>query len=77
MARHVVMRVEITPGSKERLEGCCHRFGMKQFAALSRISEWLSEQNEMVQAAVTGLYPAAIRADIAKLILKKMAAGKK
>jgi hypothetical protein len=50
---------------------------MKQFAALSRISEWLSEQNEMVQAAVTGLYPAAIRADIAKLILKKMAAGKK
>jgi hypothetical protein len=70
-------RVELTLGAKERLEGCCNRVGMKQFAALSRMSEWFSEQNEMVQAAVMGLYPAEIRAEFAALILERMAGGKK
>jgi hypothetical protein len=44
---------------------------------MSRMVEWFSEQGEVVQAAIMGLYPTDIRADIARLILEKMASEKK
>ena len=71
------MRIEITPRAKDSLTGFCDRVGMTQVAAMSRMVEWFSEQGEVVQAAIMGLYPKDIRADIARLILEKMASEKK
>ena len=70
------MRIEITPRAKDALTGFCGRVGMTQVAAMSRMVDWFSEQDEVVQAAIMGLYPTDIRADIARLILEKMADSK-
>jgi len=77
MARRIIMRLEITPRAKESLIGFCDRMGLTQVAATSHMVEWFSEQNEVVQAAIMGLYPTDIRADIPRLIMEKLASGKK
>lgn len=76
MARRIILRIEITPDAKENLTGFCSKVGMTQVAAMSRLVEWFAEQSDVVQAAILGLYPADIRADVAKLILKRMAEAK-
>jgi hypothetical protein len=50
---------------------------MTQVAATSRLVEWFCEQQDVVQAAVLGLYPEDIRSEVAQLILKRMASAKK
>jgi hypothetical protein len=76
--RRVIMRIELYPEAKEELTGLCDRLGMTQIAATSRIIEWFTTQTDVVQAAILGLYPHDIRAEVAEMILKRMAAdGKK
>jgi hypothetical protein len=75
--RRVIMRIELYPEAKDGLTGMCDRLGMTQVASTSRIIEWFTAQNDVVQAAILGLYPKDIRADVAELILKKMAAEKR
>jgi hypothetical protein len=45
---------------------------MTQVAVMSRITEWIAGQDQLIQAAILGHYPTAIESDVAKLILKKM-----
>jgi hypothetical protein len=73
----VIMRIELTPHAKNGLTGLCDRLGMTQVAATSRIIEWFTDQSDVVQAAVLGLYPRDIRADVAEMILKKIASEKR
>jgi hypothetical protein len=75
--RRVIMRIELYPEAKDALMDMCDRLGMTQVAATSRIIEFFTTQNEVVQAAVLGLYPKDIRAEIAEMILKKLASEKK
>jgi len=76
--RRVIMRIELYPEAKEELTGLCDRLGMTQIAATSRIIEWFTTQSDVVQAAILGLYPHDIRAEVAEMILKRMATdGKK
>jgi hypothetical protein len=46
---------------------------MTQVAMMSRLVEWFASQDEKIQGAVMGHYPGEIEADVAKLILKRMA----
>jgi hypothetical protein len=76
--RRVIMRIELYPEAKEELTDLCDRLGMTQIAATSRIIEWFTTQSDVVQAAILGLYPRDIRAEVAEMILKRMVAdGKK
>lgn len=76
--RRVIMRIELLPEAKEALTGLCDRLGMTQIATTSRIIEWFTTQSDVVQAAILGLYPHDIRAEVAEMILKRMASdGKK
>jgi hypothetical protein len=75
--RRVIMRIELFPSAKTHLESLCDRLGMTQVATTSRVIEWFADQQDVVQAAVLGLYPEDIRADVATMILKKMAGDKK
>lgn len=75
--RRVIMRIELYPQAKQGLTGLCDRLGMTQVAATSRIIEWFTAQTDVVQAAILGLYPKDIRAEVAEMILKKMASEKK
>ncbi|MGD0464016.1 MAG: hypothetical protein ABSB74_16160 [Tepidisphaeraceae bacterium] len=75
--RRVIMRIELLPEAKEGLTGLCDRLGMTQIAATSRIIEWFTTQSDVVQAAILGLYPHDIRAEVAEMILKRMASEAK
>jgi hypothetical protein len=75
--RRVIMRIELYPQAKHGLTSLCDRLGMTQVAATSRIIEWFTAQNDVVQAAILGLYPKDIRSEVAEMILKKMAAEKR
>ena len=75
--RRVIMRIELLPQAKDNLTDLCARLGLTQVAACSRIIEFFAEQSDVVQAAVLGLYPKDIRADVAEIILKRMASEKK
>jgi hypothetical protein len=70
------MRIELTAGAKQRLATLSDRHGMTQVAMMSRLVEWFSSQNELIQGAVMGHYPGEIEPDVAKLILKRMAGEK-
>jgi hypothetical protein len=71
--RRVIMRIELTPPAKSGLEDMCERLGMTQVATTSRLIEWFSEQNDLVQASVLGLYPTDMQNDVPTMILKRMA----
>jgi hypothetical protein len=75
--RRVIMRIELYPEAKKGLSDLCDRLGMTQIAATSRIVEWFTTQSEVVQAAILGLYPHDIRAEVAELILNRLAETKK
>jgi hypothetical protein len=49
---------------------------MTQVSLMSRLVEWIAEQPPVIQAAILGMYPDDVRAELAKLILRHMQ-GKK
>jgi hypothetical protein len=71
------MRIELLPHSRAQFENLSDRLGMTQVAVSSKVIEWLCEQTDLVQAAILGLYPEDLRADIPAMILKRMAGGSK
>jgi hypothetical protein len=73
----VIMRIELTPPAKSGLAKLCEQLGLTQVATTSRIIEWFSEQNDVVQSTVLGLYPEDLRADVPTMILKQMAGDKR
>lgn len=73
MAARIIVRVELTPQAKDHLNALTDKAGMTQVAMLSRLVEWFAGQPEVIQAAVLGHYPADVQADIARIILKRMA----
>jgi hypothetical protein len=77
METRIILRVEITPQAKQRLAQITEANGMTQVAVTSRLVEWFAGQPDLIQAAILGRYPKEIEPDIAKLILSKMANGKK
>ena len=75
--RRVIMRIELLPNAKSKLESSCDQRGMTQVATTSRILEWFCAQNDLIQAVVLGLYPEDLRGQVGEMILKQMAAEKK
>jgi len=73
MNRRVIMRIELEPESKDRLDDFCRRTGMTKVAASSRIINWFSRQPDTVQAMIQGLFPSSIEPDVARIILKQLA----
>jgi hypothetical protein len=71
------MRIELFPEAKKGLSDLCDRLGMTQIAATSRVIEWFTTQTDVVQAAILNLYPQDIRAEVAEIVLKRMASEKK
>lgn len=72
MSKKYTTRIELTQDAKNTLEKQADHAGMTQIALMSRLAEWLTSQEQTVQAAVLGRYPREIEADVARLILKRM-----
>ena len=67
------MRIELLPQAKEHLSELSNRLGMTQVAMTSRLVEWVCQQEDVVQAAILGLYPVDIKAELPSLIFKRLA----
>ena len=76
MASRIIVRIELTPNAKQRVNDLCDKSGMTQVAMLSRLVEWFANQSDMIQAAVLGHFPMEVESDVAKLILKRMMSRK-
>lgn len=74
--RRFIMRIELDKTAKGKLGALSDRHGMTQVAMMSRLVGFFASQSELLQSAMIGRYPGEIEADIAKLILKRLADGK-
>ena len=74
MAR-IIVRIELTPGARKRLDECSEKSGMTQVAMLSRLVEWFSRQPEAVRHLVVGSIPEELKEQVAGLVLKTLAKG--
>ena len=78
MAARIIVRIELTPVAKDRLNEMSGRTGMTQVALLSRMVEWFAGQPQLIQGGVLGHYPKELQEDIGRMILKRIAEpGKK
>ncbi|HRK31205.1 MAG TPA: hypothetical protein PLD59_09015 [Tepidisphaeraceae bacterium] len=73
MKKRVIVRLELSSQAKKALQQTCDRNGMTQVAVSSRLVEWFHSQSDMLQAAILGHYPKQLEADIARLIIERMA----
>lgn len=74
MPARIILRVELTPSAKDRLNVLTEKAGMTQVAMLSRLVEWFANQPEDIQGAVLSLgnFSPGARVAIAKLLLKSL-----
>jgi hypothetical protein len=67
-----IMRIQLDARSKDRLDEICQKRGMTQIAAMSRIVDWFSRQDEVIQTSVLhGLSQGSLSA-LAKSVLRKI-----
>jgi hypothetical protein len=73
MSKRFIVRLELAESAKRQLTGLAQKRGMTQVSVISRLVEWFAGQSDLIQAAVLGRYPPEIEADVAKLLLERMA----
>ncbi len=73
MKKRAIVRVQLSPQVKEKLDELCDSRGMTQIAVMSRLVDWFCEQNELVQAAVLGQISETLQSDLAEQLLREMA----
>ena len=76
VADRKVIKISVRPEAKATIKKFADQHGLKEIVVAGRMYEWFSEQDDVVQKAILGLLPAGMEADIAKLALKRIAAGK-
>jgi hypothetical protein len=67
-----VMRIQLDTQSKDRLAEICQKRGMTHIAALTRIVDWFSRQDEVIQTSVLHNLSQGSLSAIAKSQLKKL-----
>jgi hypothetical protein len=75
MPKRHIMRIELTQGARKQHDQVPEKYGMTHVAISSRMLEWFSKQDAMTQKAIMMAEPGANSRELAKEILKKMAAG--
>jgi hypothetical protein len=68
------MRIQLDSAAKERLEVICKRRGMTQIAVMSRLTDWFSKQDDIIQTDVLQQLSEGALANVAKQMLKRLAA---
>ncbi|MGA2229818.1 MAG: ribbon-helix-helix protein, CopG family [Tepidisphaeraceae bacterium] len=72
-----VLRIQLDSKAKEKLDELCRRRGMTQIQMMSRIANWFSQQDEVIQTSVLHNLPEGVLAGLAKSRLKKAASSEK
>ncbi len=66
-----IIRMALTPDAKRKLDEIADGKDMKLIGIMSRLVEWLVEQDQMTQSLVLGLVPKKDMPDIIELLYKK------
>jgi hypothetical protein len=74
-AKRAVIRIQLDLRAKQLLDEICEKRGMTQIAVLSRLVVWLTRQNNLIQTTVLGGLSEEDQAQLAQLLLKRMATG--
>lgn len=72
MTERETIRIAVRPSAKRVIEAWADTQGMTQTAVATRIYEWFSEQDELVQRGILGMLGSS-GPDIARMLLEKMA----
>ncbi len=70
-----VSPLALTDEASQCVAAIAERTGLRDLEIVRRVFEWLTNQDEVVQAVVLGQIPQAIRPDAASLILDRLAEG--
>jgi hypothetical protein len=73
MEQRIILRIELLPSAKARLNEFCDKAGMTHVAMLSRVVEWFAEQPDAVQRLIVGHIPKEMRGDVARIMLTSLA----
>jgi len=71
------IQVKLSAEAFEAIERECRRTGMTKIELLSRVVTWYARQDDVIRGAVVGTLPASIAPDVARVLLEKLAEGKK
>ena len=70
-AKHSFVRIQLDTSAKERLDSLCKRRGMTQVAAITRLMDWFSHQDDAIQTVVLHSLSEGSMSALAKTLLKK------
>ena len=71
--RRIILRIEVSPETHDRMPKVVEMFGSTSVAVTSRIVEWFVAQPDDIQARILGLYPSLPdQPDLATTILKQI-----
>jgi hypothetical protein len=68
----IILRVDLTPDAKARLNDVCDKSGMTQVAMLSRVVEWFAKQPDGMQRLIVGHIPKEMQPEVARLVLENL-----
>jgi len=72
MPPRIIVSIEVTKQARDEIDRLSRKLGMTYLSIHSRMVEWLSTQPEQIRAAVLQHFPARVKGDIARLILKNI-----
>jgi len=75
MSDRDIIKIAISPDSKQAIDDVCDRYGMSQIEMASRLYMWFADQDEVLQAAVLGILPKEVEVAVAKMVLERVAEG--
>lgn len=67
----IIVRIEISPEAWSQMAKVREQRGHTSVMTMSRLCEWFAQQPEDIFALTVGSIPESIRADVAKLAMKK------
>jgi len=76
MSDRDIIKIAISPKSKQAIDDTCDRYGMSQIELASRLYLWFAEQDEVLQAGILSILPTEFEADIARMTLENIASDK-
>jgi hypothetical protein len=72
MAPRIIVRIEVTKQARDEIDRLSRKLGMTYLSMHSRMVQWLSNQPDEIRAGILHNFPAEVKGDIARLILKSM-----
>ena len=76
MSEDSFIKIRVSDAAKRELTKTARELEMKEIGVASRLIEWFAKQDDAVRKGVLGMYPKDFEAEVARLILEKLAGSK-